>query len=542
MNKLYGFLCLIFILCANQYAVMGTAIQPIERSVGKLHISIDPRMELLAAIHVLSGNRDLVNRDLPYSKDILSYFESFSSLEAVKLTKSLYNEYGFAYDAPVNFMLHLSKLPELESAVAYSDYISGRSSGNNNLEKYRELICQFATASDFEAFWNSKVPLYNQILDLTVAEMTGKDWAGILENYYNDTRGSYNIIITPAFYGGKGATLPKANGKDDIYAIVSTANTKDNIPYLNMDNMLFYAWHEFGHSFVNPLTEKYIDEVNSASKLFEPIKETMSRQHYSSWETCVNEHIIRTIEIRLIEQNMGIIESKALLDNELMNRFIYIEPLIETLKDFETQRDEKNITFSDFYPELLNTFDELLKTEYWKHANSFRGPINGTIVPNGIWEEKISVIYPTKDLDTEALEIAQKYTLQIFAAFFEPRGAILLADTVALTTDLSEYAIVAYGTIESNLFLKQYASSFPFRIDQVVYADKEYTEKDIKLISCVPNPLNPEKGMSIYTALSNKNIKDINKVFHGNEDYILFLDHETIISKGFYNKNGEWTF
>jgi len=78
--------------------------------------------------------------------------------------------------------------------------------------------------------------------------------------------------------------------------------------------------------------------------------------------------------------------------------------------------------------------------------------------------------------------------------------------------------------------------------NQTIYADKEYTNKDTKFISCLPNPYNSEKGMSIYTALSNKNIQDINDVFHGGEDYIVFLNRDTILSKGFYKKNEKWVF
>lgn len=545
MNSLYRFLSLILLLCIGQYPVMGTSIQPIGRSIGKLHISIDPRMELLAAIHVLSANKDLSNRNLPYSKDILNYFKSFSSQEAVKQTERLLQEYSFSYDAPVNFMLCLSGLPELEPDIKYSDYLSGRSGGSDNLEQYRKSMIQFAQISDFQTFWNSKIALYNQILDLTIAEIEGKDLVEILESYYNETKGSYNVLITPAFYGGKGAMFPQSDGKDNIYASVSTDyNTKDGVPYLDRNNLLYYVWHEFGHSFVNPLTRKYIDEVNAVGKLFEPIKNVMSKEAYTTWESCVNEHIIRAIQIRLVERNLGVQQARELLNNELTNRYIYIEPLIEILKEFEKQRDEKQITFSDFYPQLINLFDQLLKMEYWKHIDTnFRGPINSTFVPNGVWEEKISVIYPTQDIDTAALKIAQDYVIQVFNRIFASKGAVLLADTVALKTDLSECAIMAYGTIESNLFLKQYASSFPFKIEnQTIYVNKEYTDKELKLITCVPNPLNPKKGMSIYTALSNREIQGINNVNHGSEDYILFLNRETVISRGFYNKDGKWAF
>jgi hypothetical protein len=128
--------------------------------------------------------------------------------------------------------------------------------------------------------------------------------------------------------------------------------------------------------------------------------------------------------------------------------------------------------------------------------------------------------------------------------FDKSKGGLWMSDTKALQTDLSEYGIIAYGTIESNLFLKQHAESFPFRIEnQTIYADKEYTEKNIKFITCLPNPLNPNKGMSIYTALSNKDIKGINSVFHGREDYILFLSKSYIIKNGKYTKeNGKWEF
>jgi hypothetical protein len=442
-------------------------------------------------------------------------------------------------------MMYLSQPPELEQQIPFSDYLLGRGGKGDNLEKYRKSIKHFFEISNFETFWNSKVSFYNQILDMTIANMGGKDLVKVLENYYNETQESYNIIITPAFKDGKGATMSGTNGKDNIYAFVSTDNMKDNIPYLDLGSLYYYVWHEFGHSYVNPLTEKYANRVSSSSKLFDPIRDVMSDQHYTSWLTCANEHIIRAIQIRLVELNLGVQQSNTLLNREISNRFIYIKPLIEKLKDFESRRDKNHITFSEFYPELLGVLDSLQKVEYWKQANpnNFVGPINNVFMVGGVWEKKLAIIYPTNDLDTEALKIVQNYASLMFDRFFSPKGGILLADTTALKTDLSEYGILAYGTIESNLFLKHHASSFPFRIEnQTIYADKEYTDKNIKFITCIPNPLNHKKGMAIYTALSNRAIQDINSVDHGQEDYILFLNRQTVINRGFYKKEEEWRF
>lgn len=528
----------------GQVVAGDVTIQPIERSVGKLQFSIDPRMELLAAIHLLSGNNDLVNRNLSYSREVCNYFDSFSSEEAVPLTGNLKLQYGFSYDAPVTLMLHLSQLPKLEKQIEYSDYLLKRSGGVDNLEQYRKAIRQFAGTSNFEDFWNSKISFYHQIVDATIGDIGGNDLVKAMEDYFNETQGSYHIVITPAFYGGKGPKIPGTDGKDQIYACVSPTDMQNGIPYLNENNLCHYVWHEFGHSFVNPLTSRYIDRVLSQSKLFEPIKDVMSGQAYRSWETCVNEHIIRAVHIRLIDLNVDSLQSKALLSNELGNGFIYIEPLLEKLKDFESQRDRNRVTFTEFYPELLNVLDSLQQTEYRELVNmGFRGPVNGVFINAGGWEKKIAVIYPTEDPDKEALKIVQEYVSLVFERFFKQKGGVLLADTTALETDLSDYGIAVYGSIESNLFLKRYASSFPFRIEnQTIYADKEYKDENIKLITCIPNPLNPKKGMAVYTALSNRAMRDINNVNHGNEDYILFMNRETVINRGFYTKTGKWSF
>ena len=544
MKKLCSFLILILFGCFNQVLVSGQAIQPIERTIGKLRISIDPRMEILTTIQLLSSD-PRVNRDSPYSKDALNYFESFSSHKAVSITDSFLLKYGFANDAPVTFMLHLSQLPELEQQIAYTDYLMGRSGGDDNLEQYQKSIKQFAETSNFKAFWNSRIGLYNQILDLTIAEIGKRDLVKVLEEYYNETKETCNIILMPSFSGGVGPQITDANGKEMIYSCISTTNMKDDIPYLDESSLLFLVWHEFGHSFVNPVTDKYSDRIAS-SGLYEPIKSYMLRQGYANWEICINELIVRAIHIRLYELHLGAQQSKSLLESELKQRFIYIEPLVEKLKDFEIQRDKNKISFSEFYPELLNVLNSLQKVEYWKQFNlNFDGPIYGPIM-----DEKVAIIYPTHDLDTEALKIAQSEASQLFDFITKfKEGIVLLADTAALKADLSEHAIMAYGTIESNLFLKRYASTFPFRIEnQTIYTDKEFTDKNLKFISCVLNPLNPMKGMSIHTALSNRVLQGINDAFIEGDfpflstDYVLYENREAVIRKGFYKKNEKWSF
>lgn len=547
MKKVYIFLSLLLVLflCLNQSLVHAANIQPVERTIGKLKISVDPRTELLTAIQ-LASNYPGVLRNAPYSKDILSYFEPFSSHEAVSMTNELMDKYGFGADAPVTFMLYLSGVPELKQQITLNDYLKGRSGGGDDLEQYRKAIKEFAETSDFEAFWNSKIPLYNQILDLTVAEIGEMDLIEALESYYNEENESYNIVIMPAAsFGGFASTITDDDGKERFYSSISTSNVKDGIPYLDEDYLFFLVWHEFGHSFVNPVTDIYADKLTTTG-LYEPIKSYMIRQGYTNWEICVNEHIVRSIHIRLYERYFDSQRAKDLLDSELRQRFIYVEPLVEKLKDFENQRDKDNITFSEFYPQLLPLFNSLQKAEYWKQCDlNFNGPIYGPLL-----DVEVAIIYPTNDPDTEGLEIAQGEAKQLYDFITQfKEGIILIADTEALNMDLSKYGILAYGTIESNLFLKRHAAALPFKIEnQTIYADKEYTDKNLKFLTCVPSPLNPLKGMSIHTGLSNRAIKGINEPFLESDftfmevDYILFQNRENVLSRESYKKNGKWTF
>jgi hypothetical protein len=196
MKKSFISLSLILFLSLNHGLIKGDTLKPVERTVGSLHISIDLRMELLATIQLLS-NYSMIDRRMPYSRTILRYFKSFSSQKAIKMTDKLYKEHGFAYDAPVTFMLHLSQPTKLEQQFPFLDYLLGRGGGKKNLEQYRKSIKQFTKTSKFEDFWNSKISFYDQILDITISGMSKIDLVKTMEDYFNETQESYNIMGTP---------------------------------------------------------------------------------------------------------------------------------------------------------------------------------------------------------------------------------------------------------------------------------------------------------------------------------------------------------
>jgi len=517
--------------CATAFSQQLT---PVSLTVGKLNITVDPRLELLCAVQSLA-DYPFLNRQTAYSRELMQFFEKDSAREAVTMTSTLLKDFGFAYDAPVDLILRLTSPPRLRQTHPYPARALERAGGKLNLEKYRGALKQFARGSDFMLFWKQKIPFYQKMVEYTVEDMDGRDPVGTINAYFNESKNSYTVILSPALAGGYGMRIPSRGGNEDIFACLNTDRVKDGIPYYSKDGLTNYLYHEFSHSFVNPLTDKFLALVDATYPLFQPIRKEMEEMSYGRWITCINEHIVRAVHIRILETTGQAIFAGSLLEMEKSRRFVYIEPVLNKLKKFEQERDSQKITFTQFYPELMAVFDSLAHEDNLELIDPiFSGPVQSVL-----GKQKVTIIYPTADSDTIVLKNIFNYTSAIQK--MKGNAAILLADTAAVKADLSDAWIMAYGTMESNLFLKKFSSSFPFRISgDTLYTDRKFTGSNLRLITCLPNPLNPRRGMLVNTATQNTSLKGVQIPLKA--DYLIFEDVNILLQNGFYIKSPQWEF
>lgn len=140
------------------------SFESIHRQVGKLTISVDPRMELLCAIQGISDYQH-IQRNNSYFNTVKSYFSSSADLQAIPITNKLAG-LGFSYDAPVAFMLYLTYPNECKPRLPYSDYLIKRAQGEQHLSEYQEAIHEFAVETKFDRFWEQRQSFYNRMIDL----------------------------------------------------------------------------------------------------------------------------------------------------------------------------------------------------------------------------------------------------------------------------------------------------------------------------------------------------------------------------------------
>ena len=326
-----------------------------------LNVSVDPRIELLLVVQLLSEYDGLTKFDIGFISTVNDWFSSYSQHDAVKMFRDITSE-GIYFDAYPTAMLYLSDPPELSQMPSFDNqndtYVAHAFGGTNKVSEFAALLRDFVAKSNYMEFFTTNRSYYDSLTSKLSEEMSSIDCIEVLENYFGMNQNSYNLILSPLLHaGGFGPRVSTRDGALDIYSIIGPLSSVAGMPMFGTGLSIFVnIWHEFGHSFVNPLTETHHDRVSRCTHLYEPIQSNMKNMGYSSWGNCVNEHVIRAVVVRLVHQELDLEFADELLKTERDRSFAYIDPLCDKLRRYETSRDRYQ-NFGDFYPELLAAFD-----------------------------------------------------------------------------------------------------------------------------------------------------------------------------------------
>jgi hypothetical protein len=536
----------------KKYVVLGLMVLLLvgvstcaRESPREINITVDPRIELLAAVQILGGYGEmtgLITRyDFEYKQEIIEYFDPYKRHPAVAHFKQLASA-GFAFDAPAAAMLYLSNPPELEVIRPFSEYLISRAWGEDNLMKLVNSLRDFAIKTDFMTFFNNHRETYDHIVGEVKATMTGSDYIATLEDYYGVRQNSYNIILAPLFHhGGFGPRLTREDGTYDIYNICGPVGAEGGYPIFgSAEDFKYLAWHEFSHSFINPLTDKFLDDVNQYKELYKPLAERMTEMAYPDWKHCVYEHLVRAANVRFSYLEDGEKAGRKSLREEKNDGFAYVELIAERLKEYEDNRDMYP-TLEDFYPRIIDLFKELSEMNLGEdfYAIPFAGTINAALGD----KTTLTIILPTNEDDKDAQDRIHTYVKGLKKSIRSFANADVITDSEALEVDLSSRSLIVYGTPDGNLWLAKHMKYLPVKIEvDKIVADTDYTGEHLRFMTAWPNPYNPRLGMVIYTACKAQDLIGINSIFHGPTDYLVASGDETLHAAD-YDKDGDkWSF
>lgn len=344
-------LCSAFVTCSDNDSNSPSVpdVDPIQNTeaiwkmVGRLEVRVDPRIELINVVENAKSFEEKYLREPTMRQETANHFFPYKDHPAVEMMQKL-KAMGFTYTKPRFFALGCSNPPELRQLYPLKQIYpyNGLVPNDETLAEFILELQDFYNDSKFGTFYYKHQSDYIRLLDVVSEGFEKMDYIELLEDYFGMRKDEYVLIYSPT-RGGFGVWI-KTKEKTTIYSIMSHGDVPLNL-------------HEFAHSFVNPITDVFRDEINKYYNLFYAIQQDLP-SYYDDWWIAVNEHIIRAFTARIQAIVNGETVGEQAIQREVSDGFGYIIPIYNLLKEYEANRD-KYPNFYSFYPRIIELFDEL---------------------------------------------------------------------------------------------------------------------------------------------------------------------------------------
>ncbi len=324
-------------------------------------------MELLGIVFRLAEAPGYSMQDNKlYIDRIEQHFGKYKNHELIQYTKSLVNENGIDWDAPMQIAIRLDDNMNPMADVNDVWQADGRWS-KETAEKFVPLLQQFARDSEFDKFFKENTDLYNETVNrfTPIYEQVDPNWYSIF--FGRESSDSFLIIIGlgngPSPYG---LSLKYADGSRTVYAIMGAWETNNEglpvydkpFPYFDTTTLPILL-HEFNHSFVNDLTEMYKDAFRESAEKIHSILRSRSdnRAVNYPWKTMLDEALVRAAVIKYMKDH-NFEQSK--IDKEIKFQkewwgFSWIDELVAELESYDRQRDIYP-TLDSYMPKLAEAY------------------------------------------------------------------------------------------------------------------------------------------------------------------------------------------
>ncbi|ADB42925.1 DUF4932 domain-containing protein [Spirosoma linguale] len=504
--------------------------------------SVDPRIELFQTVMLLAGNPQINGADLDYKLLIATYFEPYQQHALFGFIKK-YAPQGKLFttiDGPIWFMLHLT--PQLE----WRKDLPNPYHQQPLLDSLRILVKQFARDSHYADFFNSNAEFYRLSLANLTFNLAGQDEKTRLLAYYgatNPQRIQFHVVLNFLGYGHFGPRLETARSKE-FYAIIAPNGGHDGLPTFNQKDLYGLLWHEFGHSFANPLIEENLAQFETMSSLWEPIKVSMQVQAYAEWKAVLWEHLVNAVMCRLAAQKQGEAYAQLIYVRPLLGRrWIYLHPLLEALKDYEANR-KSYPTLRSFMPRIIQAFTHIQPghIEQWQQQTNFIRQPDVALLPNleAIYgQSNVLFILATGEVDRSGHDRLKAYVKAHQLEHFPT--ATLMDDTVALKMDLSAYNLFVVGTPWGNRYLQKVLPQIPINLTtDGIIVGKKYEGQGYAFLTSWVNPSNPQQVMTIYTAQKPDDLVNFATIPRGGSHYHLVKRLITVKGENYQRSGLVW--
>lgn len=328
-----------------------------------VHIQIIPETELFQVICYLSGQyQGITPLDFEYKSDIEQRFGGYRNHPAVTVAKEFIRHH-YAENLIKAYILN----DQFRDDTTHLDLLhiedDGGPKGDHDtklkaIDGLRKACRQFAHDSRFKEFYDKRKPYYSKKVREVQTVLEGLSVIAPRETFWGMKKNAYRIVIVllerdvhSCWFWNDGLwhsiffLTPKfAIDNDAKFGNSDVSNLSDG--KLSAADYVYYgSGHEFGHSFLNPLTQTFTDQINAISFDFRKSGQPTKTDF-------LNESILRAYTAYELAKHGRGDAAQMVMQSERMNGYIYNDAILQLLQHYDTNRDRYK-RFDDFLPYLL---------------------------------------------------------------------------------------------------------------------------------------------------------------------------------------------
>lgn len=340
----------------------ATASPPFSRPEGReIAVTIHKNVELLGFVYFLGylgpeleneADAESRSRDLQkyaYGYHLYQQYKRYAGSANLATITGLAGDMGTDYF--ISLFVQLDDFPDatLRDDITESYYI--RFSPTQNPAEARQNAARLIDAMNklyrevnFDGYLQENRPKYEHALAQVKTRLPARTFIPALEKFYGHSFSSYTLIPSLTLPAGMGFGVRHArNGQTHIFNAFGPFHSQAfgdesqlDMGFADEGRLRELSTHEFGHSFVNPIIDQLPAElITQTGRLYEPIKDAMTRQAYNNWKSCLYEHFVRAGEI-ILALNLGKRDDAERLrqDYEEKRQFIYLPLLVNELQKY----------------------------------------------------------------------------------------------------------------------------------------------------------------------------------------------------------------
>lgn len=401
-----SFLCLFLSTCLFFRCLFGSATQAqFEENIrGKLWLTISKNISIYHILVLLTPSAEGMRPylDHPLHEKAEAYFSRYKDHPAVQFTDQIFQNYHyFAFNYMAFFYSDFPEARMRDDIILPPEYVQNPQM-QQMMSQYVALVGDFYRSAAFEKFWKDNEEDLRSAMKTCREAMPEFDLPGMMESLYNEQADRFYFVPCPFMKTmGTHVEVENKQGKMTYYYIAG-----GNI-YADRFSNISTAFHEFSHSFIEPISVKYAKELSGLNYLYKPLEKALAPMGYRDWDRAFNEHIVRSAEIHLLRKSLGEEARDKKMAMEKQAGFQLIEGFYHHIQTYDDHHDQYP-TLEAYYPNLLEDLGRI-------RVESVRvpGPMGfypeycenrlyvKDVVPNSVFEssgiEKGDILYSVED-------------------------------------------------------------------------------------------------------------------------------------------------